>query len=334
MKKKILVVGGAGFVGSRFINDYKEYFDFTILDKNQSPFFPEISKIADIRDYNSLEVHFKNIETVVLLAAEHKDDVSPVKLYYDVNVQGTKNVLRAMSASNVNNIIFTSSVAVYGLNKKNPDEQYPIDPFNHYGKSKWKAEQVLNNWLDENSMDRSLTIVRPTVIFGERNRGNVYNLLNQISKGNFIMIGRGNNKKSMAYVGNVTAFIKHKICNKNDGKHIFNYVDKPDLTMNELLSNVYKSLDFKKKLNIKLPYWIGVIGGFSFDILAKLTGEKYPISSVRIKKFCATTAYNGQKAQNDNHFAPPFSLQEGFHRTLQFEFVEKRKNDNIVFYSE
>ena len=61
------------------------------------------------------------------------------------------------------------------MNKHNPDENHPHDPFNHYGKSKWQAEEVLREWYNKAPTERSLTIIRPTVIFGERNRGNVYN---------------------------------------------------------------------------------------------------------------------------------------------------------------
>ena len=85
-----------------------------------------------------------------------------------------------MDQNGVKNIIFTSSVAVYGLNKKNPNEQRPTDPFNHYGKSKLKAEEVLREWYEKDPENRQVQIIRPTVIFGERNRGNVYNLLKQI----------------------------------------------------------------------------------------------------------------------------------------------------------
>lgn len=51
-----------------------------------------------------------------------------------------------MEANNVKRIVFTSSVAIYGLDKNNPDESFPVDPFNHYGKSKWNAEQLLQEW--------------------------------------------------------------------------------------------------------------------------------------------------------------------------------------------
>ena len=85
--------------------------------------------------------YIKNSESVILLAAEHKDNISPISKYYDVNVTGTQNVLDAMDKFGIKKIIFTSSVAVYGLNKNNPDENFIKDPFNHYGKSKWEAEK-------------------------------------------------------------------------------------------------------------------------------------------------------------------------------------------------
>ena len=118
-----------------------------------------------------------------------------------------EKTLKAMEKNGVKRIVFYSSVAVYGLNKKNPNEEHPADPFNHYGKSKWQAEVVLQEWYKTHP-DWNINIIRPTVIFGERNRGNVYNLLKQIASGKFLMVGNGNNKKSMAYVGNIVAFTK------------------------------------------------------------------------------------------------------------------------------
>ena len=234
------------------------------MDKNQSPFFDDISIKGDIRNFNEIKIQ-KDTNSVVLLAAEHRDDVSPTSLYYDVNVEGTKNVLKAMDNAGVKNIIFTSSVAIYGLNKSNPDENHPKDPFNHYGKSKWQAELAIKEWYINNPVGKSVTIIRPTVIFGERNRGNVYNLLKQICSGKFIMIGKGQNKKSMAYVGNVVALIKDRLSREVLGFHIYNYVEKPYYKMNELVSIIEK----KMKVNIpkiKIPYWL-VVGGFCFDFL-------------------------------------------------------------------
>lgn len=323
-----LIIGGSGFVGSFLIKELQN-FNTINLDKNSSPFYNKKTIIGDIRNIDEIKIP-KHTQTVVLLAAEHRDDVSPKSLYYDVNVQGTKNVLKAMDNKGVRNIIFTSSVAIYGLNKVNPDESHPHDPFNHYGKSKWQAEEVIKEWYDNDSLSKSVTIIRPTVIFGERNRGNVYNLLKQISSGKFLMIGKGNNKKSMAYVGNIVAFIKDRLQKVEQGYHIFNYADKPDYNMNELVSTIEEKMNLKIPKS-SIPYWAGMIGGFCFDFLSKLTGKKLSISSVRVKKFCATTQFDASKANNS--YNAPYTLKQGLDNTLDHEFINSKKDD-ILFYSE
>lgn len=323
----IQIIGGSGFVGSRLISLIGEDKCMN-LDKIQSPFYSDITTLGDIRFINQIDIP-KNTKSVVLLAAEHKDNVTPTSLYYDVNVHGTRNVLNAMDKSGVRNLIFTSSVAIYGLNKLNPDESHLQDPFNNYGKSKWEAELVIKEWFNSDPKNKSVIIIRPTVIFGERNRGNVYNLLKQISSGRFIIIGKGQNKKSMAYIGNITAFIASQLNNSEKGYFVFNYSDKPDFSMKELTMLV------KRKMNIELPkynlpYWLGIVGGYFFDLLSFLIKKKLPISSVRVKKFCATTQFNSSKAMNI--FNPPFSLEEGLNNTLEYEFIDKKKDD-VKFFS-
>ena len=316
---KITLIGASGFVGTRLIELLKQnnYF-LQNVDKKQSRFHSEITVIADVLDKNNLVTLLDNTDVVILLAAEHRDDVTPTSLYYDVNVGGMRNTLEAMEAHGVKRIIFTSSVAVYGLNKNNPTETYPADPFNHYGKSKWEAEKVLQEWYKVHP-DWNINVIRPTVIFGERNRGNVYNLLKQISSGRFLMVGKGNNKKSMAYVGNIVAFIKFLIENKTTGYEVYNYIDKPDFTMNELVDHVSKVLN-KHIPSVHYPLWLGMLGGFCFDVLAFITRRKLTISSVRVKKFCATTQFDATKVQNTD-FRAPYTLAEGLARTLEFEFI-------------
>ena len=325
---KIQIVGGSGFVGSFLIKELQDY-KVHNLDKNPSPFFDNISDIGDIRNVNEIKIP-KDTNSVVLLAAEHRDDVSPTSLYYDVNVQGTKNVLDVMDKSGVKNIIFTSSVAVYGLNKNNPDESHPQDSFNHYGKSKWLAEDVIKEWYENNPKGKSVTIIRPTVIFGERNRGNVYNLLKQISSGKFMMIGKGQNKKSMAYVRNIVALIENRLEKCDPGFHIFNYADKPDFSMTELTQLIEKKMNIKLS-SIKIPYLLGMMGGYCFDLISVLSGKRFSISSVRVKKFCATTQFDASKVHSV--FKSPYTLKEGLNKTLDHEFINK-KEDDVLFYSE
>ena len=326
------MIGASGFVGTRLLDLLKETtaYELKNIDLQQSPFFPEITSIGDVRKQEDMDKAVVGADCVILLAAQHRDDVTPISLYYDTNVGGMETTLKAMEKNGVKRIVFFSSVAVYGLNKNNPNEEHPKDPFNHYGKSKWQAEEVLQEWYKTHP-DWNINIIRPTVIFGERNRGNVYNLLKQISSGKFAMVGKGNNKKSMSYVGNIVAFVKYMVENVKTGYNVYNYIDKPDFTMNELVAHVGTVL--KKNIpSTHFPYWLGMFGGYCFDALAFITRKKFSVSSVRVKKFCATTEFNADKVHTSG-FKAPYTLGEGLARTLEFEFVNPR-TDDITFKSE
>jgi nucleoside-diphosphate-sugar epimerase len=265
----------------------------------------------------------------VHLAAEHRDDVKPDSLYYDVNVKGTDNVCKVAREKGVNTIIFTSSVAVYGFTPVGTDELGKINPFNSYGRTKFEAEEILRLWQLEEPLSRTLVIIRPTVVFGEQNRGNVYNLINQIVSGKFVMVGNGLNRKSMAYVGNLVAFIHHCL-GLRPGVHLYNFADKPDYTMIELV-NVVSKLVGRAPSQFKLPVVVGLMVGRFFDVMAYFTGKRYPVSSIRIKKFCADSVYSS--AINQTGFIPPISLESAIERTIRYEFLEPATGRQ-VYYTE
>lgn len=321
---RIAIIGGSGFVGSRLISLLQAIPDSKLLniDKQPSKLYPDITEIADVLDVRKLTELLAGMEVVVLLAAEHRDDVTPTSLYYKVNVEGMHNTLHAMKSNGISRLIFTSSVAVYGLNKSNPTELHPTDPFNDYGRSKWQAECALQQWYTTHQ-DWNISILRPAVIFGEGNRGNVFNLLRQITSGRFLMVGTGENRKSMAYVGNVVSFITFLIRNSRQGYNVFNYIDKPDFTMNDLIYHVGNALD-KHIPTVRFPYWLGMLGGYGFDLLARITRKKLSVSSVRVKKFCAVTQFDSVRLQKSG-FKPTFTLEEGLTRTLQYEFGSEDK---------
>ena len=313
----IAIIGGSGFIGtvlSRFFTE--KNIEFKIVDKNKSESFPDKWEYADVTKVDTLIPVLNNVHTIINLAAEHKDNVNPISLYYDVNVTGAKNIREAAKINSIKNIIFTSSVAVYGFVEKETGEDGEYHPFNHYGKSKLEAEYVYDAWFAEGS-DNKLVTIRPTVVFGENNRGNVYNLFRQIASGKFLMIGSGNNQKSMAYVENIAAFI-HYATGLSGGKYVFNYIDKPDFTMNELTGIITKALG-KKESNIRVPYAVGLLGGYCFDVLSKMTGREFPVSSIRIKKFCARTQFKSNFI-GDFDFVAPVPLSEGIARTVRNEF--------------
>ena len=105
----------------------------------------------------------------------------------------------------------------------------------------------------------------------------------------------------------------------------------PGITMNQLVEHVGKVLG-KHIPTIHVPYWLGMLGGCGFDVLAFLTRKKLTISSVRVKKFCATTKFNATKVLATG-FKAPYTLGEGLAKTLEFEFVHPRADD-ITFKSE
>lgn len=316
---KVLVTGGSGFIGTRLVADLlAKGHVVRILDRVQSAKYPELCLIGDIRDPEAADAAVRGVDMVYHLAAEHRDDVRPISLYYEVNVEGTRKLAEACAANGVSRIVFTSSVAVYGLNAGTPSESSPANPFNDYGRSKLQGEDVLRQWAAQNP-DVSLTMIRPTVVFGEGNRGNVFNLVNQIVSGRFMMVGDGTNRKSMAYVGNVAAFLMHCGESGSPGVRVINYVDKPDLSMNELVGNVRTHMGKPPSPAVRIPYGIGMAGGACFDMLAALTGRNFPISRVRVKKFCADTTIS-VGALMASGFTPPYTIEKGMELFLAHEF--------------
>ena len=325
-----LIIGGSGFIGTRLCRRLsKSNSDFSIIDKKVSNSFPDKCLKIDIRNVEQLLNANCETDVLINLAAEHRDDVSPKSLYDEVNVQGARHVCEFAEAKKITSIVFTSSVAVYGFADRGTDEKGAINPFNDYGRTKYEAEQIYKDWQAKDPEKRSLTIIRPTVVFGEQNRGNVYNLLKQIASGRFVMVGDGKNRKSMAYVENVAAFLEHSITNA-PGVHTYNYIDKPDFDMNSLVSKVKSALGMEPKVGIRIPYLFGLLAGYGFDVVATLMRRKFPISSIRIQKFCKDSTYN--TSLETTGFTPPIQLDDAISQTIQYEFVDKVSGE--TFFTE
>lgn len=362
----ITIIGGSGFVGTRLARRLLEAgHTVRIADKRPSHAYPELWTRCDIRNAPEEKAEFAESLTdadtapgaaaeaarlqsmhslidalrgsggVINLAAEHRDDVTPKTLYDEVNVEGSRHVCATCTALGIRTVVFTSSVAVYGFAPAGTDESGAPAYFNDYGRTKYLAEGVYREWLAESTEHRAV-IIRPTVIFGEQNRGNVYNLLRQIAGGTFPMVGKGTNRKSMNYVENVAAFLQYCIEHAEslpcfdadfDGTsvgrlHLFNYCDEPAYDMNTLVFDVYKALGKPKKRIFHWPYWLGYAGGLCFDILAKVLHKKLPISSIRVKKFCQNTYFRSSRVL-ETDFTPPVSLADGLRRTIDYEFIQK-----------
>ncbi len=308
---KIAITGGAGFIGHILAEQLSaQGHEIVLADTAASP-------SVDIMDRDALIRACAGCAAIYHLAAVHRDDIFPRSLYYDVNRGGTANVISAADANGIERIIFTSSFALYGLNTGMPDEASKPSPFNDYGQSKWEAEKLLEAWAAQKNT-RACTIVRPVVVFGEGNRGNVHTLIAQIVSGKFVMIGDGANRKSMAYVGNVAGFLAHAL-HQPAGLHVYNYADKPDFSMRALTDVIYAKLN-RPKPAMALPYALGLSAGYAFDALARLSGRRFPISSVRVRKFCADTTCAAEKFRTTG-FTPRYTLAEGIERMIESDFA-------------
>jgi len=327
MKNNISIVGGYGFVGTRL----SEVMSLNEIEHNVFDNRADINSenYLDVEHLESLDV-LNNSSVIINLAAIHRDDIKPVTRYDDVNIGGAINICKCAEKFNINTIIFTSSVAIYGFAPKNTGEEGAPNYFNDYGRTKYEAELIYKAWQKVDPDNRSLIIIRPTVIFGEGNRGNVFNLLNQINNKRFLMIGSGNNFKSMAYVENVAAFIKYSL-DFGTGVHIYNYIDKPDFNMNLLVKTIRKTLFNKNNIGIKIPLFIGISLGYIADLMTIIFKKKLPISSIRIKKFTSDSMFTS--SIDKSGFIPPVTLEEGLQKTLKYEFLEDNK-DKKIFYTE
>jgi len=320
---KILVTGGSGFIGTHLVEALtRDHHAVQIYDKATSSKYPHLVRLGDVRNGEDLAQAVAGQELFFHLAAEHRDDVWPLSLYTEVNVHGAEKLVEAAKKAGCKRVVFLSSVAVYPLNAGCPDETSAPAPFNPYGASKLAAEAVFQKWAEEDPQ-ASILIVRPCVIFGENNRGNVYNFLKQFSTGRFLMVGNGQNRKSLAYVGNLVSFLLAKL-QASPGLHLYNYADKPDLSTNELIRIAQESFGSSGGISrMRVPYLIGLAAGYWFDLVAAVTDRKLPISSIRIKKFCAETTVSTAKLEREG-FKRPYSLEEGLRRMIVSEF----KNDN------
>jgi nucleoside-diphosphate-sugar epimerase len=317
---KINVIGGSGFIGTRLCDRLSERATpFSIQDIRPSRQHNDKWIDCDVRDEDRLAECLDG-DVVINLAAVHRDDVRPLRLYDDVNVMGASNICRAAERAGINKIIFTSSVAVYGFAEADTGESGQINPFNDYGRTKWEAEKEFRKWHAIDPDNRTLVIIRPTVVFGEGNRGNVYNLFRQINSGRFMMIGTGENIKSMAHVENVAAFIEHCL-DMSGGPFLYNYVDKPDLTVRELVSLTRETLGKSGLTGYSLPFGAGLALGKLADWLSERTNAQFPVSAIRVQKFCATTQF--ATAASQSGFVAPVGITEAINRTLSYEFLEE-----------
>lgn len=322
MAQRIGVIGGSGFIGRWLVAILlSRAHAVRIIDVNPSQSHPDLWVSADVRDRDALYAACRGCEVIYNLAAQHRDDVRPAELYHQVNVIGAQNTCEVAEQLDIDRLIFTSSVAVYGSAEGEVDETAATRPTDHYGRTKLAAEQVFRGWA-ERAPSRSLTIVRPTVVFGPGNRGNVYLLLTQIASGRSVVIGDGRNRKSMAYVGNVAEFLVYAL-EFGSGIHLYNYVDKPDADMNSLVTLAHQTLG--RGGAVRVPYVVAMAAGAVCECVARVSGHDLLITRARVRKYAANTRFAADRMVSTG-FTPRYRLQEALVATIRHEFFADHRS--------
>lgn len=310
--RKVLLTGGSGFIGSHLSEalEGKEVLNYDILPPSVETKATYLK--GNIHDVEKLSNVLNGVDCVFHLAATHFDFQQN---YERTNVAGTAAVIAAMEKADVKKIVFYSSVAVYGAIKKPTDENEEANPNMAYGQSKYDAELLLREWA-EKANDRLLIIVRPTVVFGPHNFGNVFNLIKQIDSGVYFHIGGGTNTKSITYVKNLV-LNTISLCKKLDtGVHVFNHIDEPQLNTRDLANAIASILN--KSIKVVLPKWVAFLLAVPFDLLKRIFGINTPISRERIVKFTSST-----------HFIPRNLKLMGITTTIP---VEEALKETITWY--
>ena len=289
----IVVVGGSGFIGSRLSSLFlRDRLDFKIVDKVISESFPKVTVIADVRSIKALNSAISENSILINLAAEHRDDVKPLCLYDDVNVQGAKNLCLVATKKNVKSIIFTSSVAVYGLSEGNLiDENYELQAKDPYGLSKIQAEKLIIEWCKNKGI--SFYILRLPLIIGNHAPGNLGAMVNGIKNNRYARIGNGNAKKSMVLAKDIA----YLVTNLKGESGIYNLTDGYHPSFKEL---EVKISEFYSKKIVAIPNIIAIILAKVGDFM----GNKAPINSLKLKKITATLIFSDEKAKKNLNWNP------------------------------
>jgi nucleoside-diphosphate-sugar epimerase len=286
----IFLTGSSGFVGKSILSNFSNQFNFT--------------KYTRGANFNIKE------EIVIHCAGKAHDlkNTSDENEYYSVNTELTKNLYDAFLSSDAKIFIALSSVkAVADKLETELTEDYIPNPITHYGKSKLLAEQyILSKEIPHN---KRVFILRPCMIHGYGNKGNLNLLYKIVSKGFPWPLGAFDNKRSFCSIDNLCFIIYELIQNENIISGIYNVADDEPLSTNDLIKLISSSQS-KKYMIWKLP--VNLIKFFS-----KL-GDLFnlPLNSERLNKLTETYIVSNAKIKVAINKPLPFTVKEGLMKTL------------------
>jgi GlcNAc-P-P-Und epimerase len=211
MNARAIIFGGSGFIGTRLVRRLVEAGETELLSVDLLPpreRLPGVDyRIGDVRDLSVFDMP-QGVERIYNFAAVHTTPGHPTHEYYETNVLGAVEVTRLCERHDIREIVFTSSISVYGPGEDTKVETTPPAPQSAYGYSKLLAERIHRRW-QEAGAGRRLVVVRPAVVFGHGERGNFTRLAKLLRKGFFIYPGRKDTIKACIYVDDLLASIDY-----------------------------------------------------------------------------------------------------------------------------
>ena len=291
----IIITGATGFVG-----------------KNLSKFLKEKGHhISPLSLRKAWELD-QNAEAIIHLAGKAHDtkNTSAEKEYFEINTELTKKLFEEFQKTPAQDFIYFSSVkATADTVEGFLDESHTSNPQTPYGKSKLEAEEfLLSQKLPEN---KRLFIIRPCMIHGPGNKGNLNLLYKFVQKGIPYPLAAFENKRSFLSIDNLNFLILEMLSNKNVGSGIYNFADDEVLSTNELVKLIANTSGKKEKL------W--KISSKLISATAKMGDVmKLPLNSERLKKLTSNLEVSNQKIKNALGITQlPISAKKGIEITIK-----------------
>ena len=292
---KIAITGSTGFVGTNLISFLK--------DNNEI-------EAVNLRDCNEIKIN-KYSEVVIHLAGKAHDlkKNSNKDEYYKINLDLTINVFEAFLKSNAETFIFMSTVKAVAdyCNDILTENQIP-NPQTHYGKSKLIAEEyILSKPLPTG---KRIFILRPSMIHGPGNKGNLNLLYKLVKIGMPWPLGAFENKRSFCSIDNLCFIINSLIENKNIPSGIYNVADDEALSTNEIIT-LFSEFNKKKTKIIRVSKKI------IFKIANVGDSFKLPLNNERLTKLTENFVVSNSKIKTVlNIKTLPISSQDGMIKTI------------------
>ncbi len=317
--KKFILFGGSGFVGTHCANFLKDKGESFLVADIVEPILNDVPyQFSDIREKISIDFENDTNTIIINLAAIHKTPGHASKDYFKTNIKGAENVCDFARKNNINTIVFTSSIAVYGTYEDIKSEGTLPMPDIPYGISKLSAEYIHKKWQAEEPSKRRLIILRPGVVFGMYERANFTRLINSLQKKYFAYVGRKDTKKACIYVKDLVQAIYSFAIQDSISVDTFNVSYNPSLSISDIVSAVSQKGGMKFP-RLVVPRWIII---FLSSILYYIFGKK-DFNPQRMKKLIISNDIDSEKINNKVKFN--FGFLNGISDWMSDTEFKKRK---------